>query len=342
MNILVDINHPAHLNFFKNALNILKSNGHNIQITCLKRGKLPQIVKEELYNFDIEIIGNHRNNLLSIIFEANIMKLFQLFFKNFTKKYSLGLSVGSFILGFFCKVKMIPNLQFEDDPECKNNFFFENLTATELYFPSFFDVDGNNINYYNSLKEWAYLSPDYFSPHINHVMELDIEPFKYIFIREVSTGTSNYYHQENNLIASISRDLPSEYNVILSLEDKNTSDQYPDEWIILDEPVKDIHSLIYYSRLLISSGDSMAREGSILGVPSIYCGTRRMAANQIMVEKNILFHIDINDVPEFASRILKNRVNIPKQKEFRNKLNNEWDNITEYIVRQVEEYTEIG
>jgi len=57
----------------------------------------------------------------------------------------------------------------------------------------------------------------------------------------------------------------------------------------LKEPVSDIHSLIYYSRALISSGDSMAREACVLGVPAYYCGGRRMAVNDFLSSTG-LFH----------------------------------------------------
>ena len=46
------------------------------------------------------------------------------------------------------------------------------------------------------------------------------------------------------------------------------------------EPIEDIHSLIYYAAGLVSSGDSMAREAALLGVPSYYLGIRySMPAN---------------------------------------------------------------
>ena len=61
---------------------------------------------------------------------------------------------------------------------------------------------------------------------------------------------------------------------------KKRRDEYPADWILLQEPIEDIHSLIYYSAGLVSSGDSMAREAALLGVPSYYLGIRySMPAN---------------------------------------------------------------
>ncbi|MCD4666010.1 MAG: DUF354 domain-containing protein, partial [Bacteroidales bacterium] len=77
MNILIDISHPAHFNFFKNAIYVLKEEGHTILITALNRGKLPQILEKELEGTQIKFNGRHRGSKWSIIFEANILRFFE-------------------------------------------------------------------------------------------------------------------------------------------------------------------------------------------------------------------------------------------------------------------------
>ena len=74
--------------------------------------------------------------------------------------------------------------------------------------------------------------------------------------------------------------IPAGMKVLFSLEEKKRRDEYPSDWILLQEPIEDIHSLIYYSAGLVSSGDSMAREAALLGVPAYYLGIRySMPAN---------------------------------------------------------------
>ncbi len=110
-------------------------------------------------------------------------------------------------------------------------------------------------------------------------------------MREVSHKSFNYYNQQDGIISSFAGNINAGTKVILSLEDKSYAGRYPAHWSILQEPVEDIHSLIYYSRLVISSGDSMAREGAMLGVPSIYCGTRKMKANELLMAAGLLQHL---------------------------------------------------
>jgi len=338
MNILIDIGHPAQANFFKNIIKILTKKGYTIIITSINRGKLPEILEKEFPNYQIKIIGKHKSSKCSIFFEANLFRFFQQLNYVIGKKIDLAISCGGFITGAVFKyILWKPNIQFDDDPERVKNVFLEKLTSTELFFPPIIKADGK-VKIMNALKEWAYLSPTYFAPNSDSLLQYNLNPKEYFFIREVSTSSLNYADQKSNLIASISHLLPKNFKILLSLEDKSTINLYPKDWILLQEPVDDIHSLIYYSKLLISSGDSMAREGAMLGVPSIYCGIRDMAANKVMIDKGMLFHVYINDVPEVINKIINDALLIENQKDFRNKLKEEWIDVPEFICNIIEKY----
>jgi len=336
MKIVVDVMHPAHLNFFKNSLLQLSTEGHQIDVIVLNRGKLPEIAKREYNNFSLSFIGKHRGNFFSILLEANILRFFKIlkFLKN--KKVDIGLSVGSFILGSVLKLLKIPNIQFDDDPERKINVLFEKITSTKLFFPESV-LKGTKINNFHGLKEWSYLSPKYFNPKIDVIKDLGLSEKEYIFVREVDTGSLNYTLQEKNIIASVANLFPQNFKYVLSLENKKMLYQYPSDWIILKEPVSDIHSLMYYSLAVISSGDSMAREGAMLGVPSVYCGERVMRANELLQNKKMLYHIRKSDLPDFINKLNKIEI-IAKQSKLREELLNEWDDINNLIVSLVNKY----
>ena len=335
MKIFVDIAHPAHVNFFKHALRALAREGHQVMITGLRRGKLPSILENELAEFPVHYVGRHRGTKFSIIVEANLLKFFRLFFLVLSERPDFGLSVGSFTLGGVLKLFGKPNVQFDDDPERPVNVFLEKLTSTRLFFPPIV-APQPNVGNMNALKEWAYLSPRYFTANADELSAYNLAPKRYIFVREVSTGSLNYADQEASTIASFADQLPEKYPVLLSLEDKQTMGAYPAHWMILQEPVPDIHSLLYYSCLVISSGDSMAREGAMLGVPSLYVGSREMKANAMMKERNMLFQCSASQAPDVVDQIIGKKLAIPDQDEFRVQLLAEWDDITQLIVSQVD------
>ena len=338
MRILVDIAHPAHVNFLKNALRLLKEEGNEIIITGLKRGKLPKILEKEMNQYKIKYVGSHNGSKYSIIVDANLKKAFNLFGFVLKNKVDIGLSVGSFNLGAALKLMGKPNIQFDDDPERKANVFLEKITSTALYFPPIIKPD-KHIKTMNALKEWAYLTPKYFNPSEKVLEEHNLKSNKYIFVREVSTGSLNYANQQKNVVASFADKFPENYQVVLSLEDKSTINQYPSNWILLQEPVKDIHSLMYYSRIIVSSGDSMAREGAMLGVPSIYCGSREMLANKIMIEKKMLFKAEPFKAPQIMADIIEGKLQVMRQLAFRDQLFREWDDVTDFIIDKIKFYS---
>lgn len=333
MRLIVDIMHIPHINFLKNAVLILKNKGVNIKVICLNRGRNIPIAREEFEDIEVIPVGKHRGTFYSIIFEANVWRFILIIKHLIFNRYDIGLSVGSFLTGFGLKLFGKPNLQYYDDPENKKNLFFQKLAATKLYYPSFFK--GKGILNFNALKEWAYLSPAYFNPDPDCLKEYKLDKKEFIFIREVNSNTTNYSGQTSEIISQIATKIPLGVQVILSLENKDRINKYPKSWILLNEPVKSIHSLMYYSKIILSSGDSMAREGAMLGVPSIYCGVREMAANKVMKDKGLLYHLNVKDVPSFITEILENKKSFRNQNDYRNGLLKEWDDVTELIVSNV-------
>ena len=152
MKIIVDISHPAHVNFLKFSLRELEDQGNEILITCLRRGKLPEILQKELSGYTTKFVGSHKGTKISIILDANIKKFINLVSYIWKKDIDLGISVGSFTLGFALKIFGKPNIQFDDDPERKINVFLEKISCTELFFPPVINSRGK-IKTMNALKE---------------------------------------------------------------------------------------------------------------------------------------------------------------------------------------------
>ena len=130
--------------------------------------------------------------------------------------------------------------------------------------------------------------------------------------------------------------------VLFSLEEKKRRDEYPADWILLQEPIEDIHSLIYYSAGLVSSGDSMAREAALLGVPSYYLGIRySMPANaaaskvaSLQNQKTMAFERWIATLPTDPKECAK------KQDALRKHIDAEFIDINQYMLNLIEENNE--
>ena len=282
MNIWIDILHIPQFNFYKPLIKALSEQGHTVHITVLDRGKLPKIATRETEGWSdvkVYVLGKHMMTKWSAIWDANIIRAFQL--RNWArdKKIDIGFSNGM-LLAWVCKQKGIPNYSFDDDPQTMDRWGKEKWN-TECNFCVYQDPSIKAPSHVlRCTKEWAYLNPRTFVPKEAALEKYGVKPKEYMFLREVSVGTINYAGQESGAILGIKDMIPSGMKVLFSLEEKKRRKEYPADWILLQEPIEDIHSLIYYSAGLVSSGDSMAREAALLGVPSYYLGIRySMPAN---------------------------------------------------------------
>ncbi|MCB9048946.1 MAG: DUF354 domain-containing protein [Lewinellaceae bacterium] len=334
--VLIDIYHLPQFNFFKNA--ILNFKPEEVDVFCVNRGKLFPVVKHELPGYRVTCLGDYKHNkgMWSMVFKIIIPRIYQLFRLIGRKRYKFILT-ANYQANFIGRLKGIPNIAFNDDPR-RFVFPFLKFSADEVYLPPF-GPKYQGVKIFNALKEWAYLSPAYFTPDETALAPYGLIPNKYIFIREVSTKTSNYLSQQEDIVLSISREFPAAWKVVLSLENKENAGRYPADWLILEEPVTDIHSLMYYSSIVISSGDSMAREGAMLGVPSIYAGNRDMPANEILIRKDMLLKLEPEEVVPTVRKIMDGALSFQEKEAFRQQLYEEWDDVTGLILTKVEQST---
>jgi predicted glycosyltransferase len=234
-------------------------------------------------------------------------------------------------------VSQTPVIQFYDDPERKNINRFNALLSNKLFYPPIVEKT-KKIGLFNCLKEWSYLSPRRFWPDPSVLNEYGLEEHKYIFVREVSNKSFNYFDQSPFVIADFASDISKKHKIVLSLEDKSIRERFPKEWIILQEPVSDIHSLIYYSKLVISSGDSMAREGGMLGVPAVYCGFRDMKANEILMKEGILQHLPGRKSLPVINSLVEGSFSAEGQENLRSRLASNWDDMVLFMKSRINEY----
>jgi uncharacterized protein len=332
--IWIDICHPAQLNFYLNIIKLLIAE-HLVIVTVLNRGKLPVITKKELQGLPgirLIVVGRHRGTRMSAIFESNLIRLILLFWIFLTCRIDIHFSNG-FHGSVLSNIFRFPSITFGDDPntaDYRPKLIFSNKVFYCLYTDRFVNIS-KKANILKCVKEWAYLNPLYFQPDIKALTEYGLKPHAYIFVREVSTGTMNYAGQKAGLVHSVQGKIPDKYKVLLSLEDKSRQHLYPDNWILLQEPIQDIHSLIYYSRTFISSGDSMAREAAVLGNPAIYLGIRTMPANEVLKEMVDFYQVGTQEFPVLLNKCLQNFSVTKKQKNI-NKLSKNFMDINKFVL----------
>lgn len=331
-NILVSIEHPADVNFYKNAIDLLNKKNINTHLIVRPRGRLVQIIEKEYPNMSCTPISRYYSTLLGKIFgllEKNIK------FISFLRKNKIDAVTGfaDFCVAQAAQILRKPSVLFTDDYEYKPGFYLAKFSATRLVIPASIPVAGKNIVKFNGFKELAYLHPNYFKPNENVLKEYGLKQNAYVFIREIS-GTSLNYKSSNSILFDLLPYLSDMgFDLLLSLENKSLEEKLENKCTILREPVHDIHSLIKYAALTISSGDTIPRESCLVGTPAIYTGRRDMCVNKELIEMGCMFKV--NDIPETLNtvkNIVENNLDKKVEESIRQAIKQKWDDTTEVIV----------
>jgi len=347
MNIWIDINHIPQWNFYRPLVEKVTAKGHRVYITVLDRGKLANIVKreaEKMAHVQVDVVGIHRMTKWSAILEANILRDLQLCHWILRKKVDIGFSNGM-QLAMVCGLKGIPNYSFDDDPQTHDRKWKEKWNK-ECNFCVYEDASIQAPSHVlKCTKEWAYLNPRTFHPNEKALEKYGVKTKEYMFLREVTVGTTNYAGQASGAILGIKDMIPAGMKVLFSLEEKKRRDEYPADWILLQEPIEDIHSLIYYSAGLVSSGDSMAREAALLGVPSYYLGIRySMPANAAASKVANLQNQKTMPFEEWISNLgaESQESRVKSQEELRKHIDEAFIDINAYMMNLVENVDKNG
>ena len=339
MNIWIDILHTPQLNFYKPLIIMLSAKGYKVYVTALNRGKLPLIVHRELdmiSNVEVAIVGRHRMTKFSAVIEANLLRIPKMMLWKAKKTIKVAFSNG-FHTAILSRGGL--NYSFDDDPQTRD-YKYKIKYNTACHF-CIYESDmplSPKANILRCTKEWAYLAPKYFTPNPQVLEKYGVQPKEYVFLREVSVGTINYAGQASGAILGIQDLIPKDKKVLFSLEEKDKRHLYPKEWILLQEPIEDIHSLIYYSAGLVSSGDSMAREAALLGVPAYYLGIRYdMPANAAAAKVANLQNQKTADFSQWVKNLpVSAKEAEEKQQTLREHIDNTFIDINEYMLSLVE------
>ena len=332
MKILIDLLHPADINFFKNAIDALNKRDVDSTIIMRPRGKMIEILKSELPNMQFTPVGKYYTSTSGKLFSIATRNLNLVLFlrkNNFDICTSYGFFVG--IASRFCR---IPSVIFTDDYEYRIPYYLFKSCGGYLVIPTCIPSSGKNILKYNGFKELAYLHPNYFKPDRKVLEQYGITPTNYVFIREVSRVSLNYKKMQQTDLPEVIRSLNnSGLDVVLSLEDKTRADSLKDKCIILEEPIEDIFSLMSFALFTISSGDSMARESCLVGTPTIYTGGRDMIVNRELVEKGCLFKVDENQALNDAiTNVIEEGTKKETMVTIERAVKHEWMDTTEVIL----------
>ena len=163
MTVLIDVNHPGHVHFFKYVIWELQKNGHKVIVTASRKDITFNLLDE--YGIEYIDIGTYGKTLLSKIVNLVVLdiKMFFIVLK-FKPQYILGIASARGALAGWLLRKTV--YIFDDTEHAREQIALYLPFTTKVLTPSVFLTNlGSKQIKYNGYHEIAYLHPNWFSPN---------------------------------------------------------------------------------------------------------------------------------------------------------------------------------
>ena len=268
--VVVDINHPGHVHYFKNFIWEMMQRGHEVLITASHKDVATQLL--QLYGLEYFDLGSYGSSLLQKMVNIPIMdvKMYRAV-KNFRPDILLGFS--SIRAAHASKVLGVPAVIFDDTEHAKWEHRLYAPFAAAILTPSCFHKDlGKKQVRFNGYMELAALHPACFRPDPSVLQELGLtEDDAFIVVRFVSWDANHDVGQHGirNKVGLV-KALEQYGRVLITSEGALPPELQP--YQIRVSPEK-LHDLLYYATLYVGEGGTTASEAATLGTHAIHIST---------------------------------------------------------------------
>lgn len=266
MKILVDINHPAHVHYFKNLINELKDRGHTVVISTVEKDIAIKLLN--LYSLDHINLGKLGKTVFNKAINVFLLDL-KLYFS--IKKFKPDIFLGFASIRCAHVSKLINSISINiDDTEHSplEQMLYVPFTDYILSSHCFKKDFGKKHFRFKGLVEYTYLNPKVFIPNPEYLNDigLNIES-NYTIIRFVSwKAFHDLGHSGIKSKINFIQELERYSKVFISSEDELPIELK--KYKIEISPEK-IHHILYYATLFVGESGTMSTESALLGTHSV-------------------------------------------------------------------------
>jgi len=313
MKVLIDINHPAHVHYFKHTIQYLKDNGHKVIVVARDREFVAKLLKDR----DIEFYnrGKGKNSRLGKLLYMMYADLFYLkvsikekpdLFLSFSTPYPHHIA---YLLGKHSIA--LNDSEHTDKIHSKLTYPFCHSIITPSSYQN--NIGKKQIKF-NGVIESLYLNHKYFKSKYNIREDLNLqENEQFVIIRFVSWNAHHDFGQQGlDLETKIKliNVLKDKYRIFISSEGKLPKELKQYEIKISPEKM---HDVLYHANLFIGESATMASESALLGTQSICINSLPIMCNLQLAEKVGLLKY-FNDTTNLISYVI-NLIKEPNLKQ---------------------------
>ena len=273
MKILININHPAHVHYFRNFIRLMEAKGHQFCVINRDSKMINQLL--DIYGIP-HTIRNKRPEKAGTV--ASLKNLLMMILWCIRKSISFR---PDMYIGFASSACAItgwlfrkPSILIDDTEHNTMNHKLYMPVCSAVLTPFYFKKDLGNKNKqirFNAYVEQLYLHSAYYKKNEQVLEELNVKPKEYVIVRYIAYDAHhdlNTHPLSAEAKKEIVREIAKRYRVFVSLE-KGVDDPFYNQYILKISPEK-MHDLEANAKFMVAEGATMASESFVLGVPYLY------------------------------------------------------------------------
>jgi predicted glycosyltransferase len=340
MNIIISMQHPAHVHKFRYMIDILKRR-HNVLVVVIEKEITNYLL--DAFGIDFIVIGKNKRGLLKKIFSLISAEL-RLLYRALKFKPDIFVGGGEPSTAHIAFLLRKPYLAFDDTEGANLIIALYKPFANHILTPECFYKDfGERHIRYQGYHELAYLHPNYFTPNPNILTEIGLqEGEKFVIFRFSAWSATHDIGQKGLSFDSklkLLREMSKYAKVFISPEGELPEEFKPYQLTI---PLEMIHHIIAYATLFIGEGATMASECAVLGTPTIYINSQELGYTTEQEKKfGLVFNFRTSEgVFEKALELIKMENIKEEWRKRRQVLLEEKIDVTAFMVWFIENYPE--
>ncbi|ADJ13727.1 DUF354 domain-containing protein [Halalkalicoccus jeotgali] len=270
--LLVAIQHPAHVHFYRHAIRELEDD-HEISIVVRDSEVATDLL--DAYGFEYEVIGRSGSGLRLIasqaLYEAKMLRRAREFQPDVMS------AIGGSAVAHVARAVGAKSVVFTDTEHATLTNRLMAPFADEIWTPECFHADfGDKQVRYPGYHELAYLHPDRFTPDESIRNDVGLEEDdRYVVLRLVSWEASHDAGAGGiDDVGDVVDRLEATGATVLITAEGDLPARVRDRQVDI-EPHR-MHDLLAGATLFVGEGATMAAESAVLGTPAVYVNTLRM------------------------------------------------------------------
>jgi len=274
MNILIDINHPAHVHYYRNLCAELEHKGHHVIWTAREQESVIRLLT--LYDIPfIRLPGKPDGRLKKILRQIQLdWKVYRL-----CKREHIDFGIGTSVtVAHVSKLSSMRSIVFDDDDDEVQPLMtrYVHPAATCILSPDVLTGQRKRRDtvYYPGYHELAYLHPKRFTPDLSVLTETGLKEGEPFFIMRFNAFKAHHDVGISGITLEQKRELIKllePYGRILITSENEIESEF-DQYKLKIRPDK-AHSLMAFASIFLGDSQTMTSEAAMLGVPSVRCNS---------------------------------------------------------------------